>query len=323
MKKPKLKKAFLIILSMVVFLFSVLYVVYLFSYNETRELNDSARAQLQGSFIKLSQGYTHYDLQGPENGKLVVLCHGAGPALQIWDKQIGPLTYAGYRVLRYDRYGSGYSDRLKSDYNIDVFTSQIVELLEKLQIKEPIIVVGRSFGSKIVSAFAYKYPEKVSKVILTASGLFMFNYEKFPRFNLPFFKEFFIRVLSKPLMESRLSEYRQYAETEEEFENFRTALFDQLTYKGSEDAIKQILSYDVILAYPEAYQFLIEQSGKKKLGLYVIWGEEDKVLPLKKLSQIETKYPSVKAASIKGADHWLNYTHYREFNKVLLGYLNS
>lgn len=323
MKKKRLKKAFIITLSLIVVLFSALFVVYHISYNETKELNDLARGQLRGSFIKLSQGYTHYDLQGPEDGDLVVLCHGAGPALQIWDKQMEALTGGGYRVLRYDRYGTGYSDRLKSGYSIDVFISQIDELLEALHIKEPVIIVGRSFGSKVVSAFAYKYPEKVSKVILTASGSFMFDYKKVPRLNLPFFKEFFIRVLSKPLMESYLSEYRQYAETEEEFENFKTALFDQLSYKGSEEAIKQILSYDVILAYPEAYQFLIEQSGKDDLDLYVIWGEEDKVLPLKKLAQLKTTYPSVKAASIKGADHWLNYTHYREFNKVLLGYLNS
>ena len=317
------KKVLLIAILIFFFTSISLYLLYILSYNENKELNDAARARLKGDFIKLSHGFTHYNLQGPKDGKLVLLCHGAGTGLKIWDKQIMPLTNAGYRVLRYDRYGSGYSDRLESDYTIDIFISQAYELLEALEIDEPIIIVGRSFGSKVVSAFAYKYPEKVSKVVLTASGSFLFDYKKVPRLSLPFFKEYFIRVFSKPLMKSYLSRYKGYTENEEEFENFKSALFDQLRYKGSEKAFQQILSYDMLLAYPEAYPFLIEQNSEKNMDVCVIWGEKDKVLPLKKLAEIEKTHPNIKAIAIKDADHWVNYTHYKEFNEMLIGYLNS
>lgn len=323
MLQLKRKKVFIIALFLFILTLVGLSLLYILSYNENKELNDAARAQLEGNFIKLSHGYTHYSLQGPKNGKLVLLCHGAGTGLQIWDKQVLPLINAGYWVLRYDRYGSGYSDRLNSNYTIDIFISQAFELLEALEIDDPIIMVGRSFGSKVVSAFAYKYPEKVSKVVLTASGSFLFDYKKIPRISLPFFKEYFIRVFSRPLMNSYLSRYREYAENEEEFEKFKSALFDQLRYKGSEKAFHQILSYDMMLSYPEAYQFLIEQNSEINLDVCVIWGEEDKILPLKKLAEIKQTHPNVKAIAIKDADHWVNYTHYKEFNKMLIGYLNS
>ena len=36
---------------------------------EARQLNKQSRAGLPGRFVKLEDGVTHYDDQGPENGR--------------------------------------------------------------------------------------------------------------------------------------------------------------------------------------------------------------------------------------------------------------
>ena len=36
---------------------------------ETKELNAATRANVPGSFVELSDGYTHYELDGPETGQ--------------------------------------------------------------------------------------------------------------------------------------------------------------------------------------------------------------------------------------------------------------
>ena len=43
---------------------------------ENNKLNKNEREKLGGTFIKLSDGYTHYKLSGEESGQLVVLVHG-------------------------------------------------------------------------------------------------------------------------------------------------------------------------------------------------------------------------------------------------------
>ena len=62
------------------------------------------------SFIDLSVGKTHYELVGPETGRTVVLLHGGTIPMWTWDRQVPALVEAGFRVLRYDMCGRGYSD---------------------------------------------------------------------------------------------------------------------------------------------------------------------------------------------------------------------
>ncbi len=43
---------------------------------ETQPLNDSIRKTTGLNYIRLSDGFTHYQLDGPESGEVVVLVHG-------------------------------------------------------------------------------------------------------------------------------------------------------------------------------------------------------------------------------------------------------
>ena len=43
---------------------------------EKEELNEQVRSELDGKFIKLSEGFTHYELKGEKGEKTVLLIHG-------------------------------------------------------------------------------------------------------------------------------------------------------------------------------------------------------------------------------------------------------
>lgn len=65
-----------------------------------------------GKYLETTHGKTHYVLEGPENddAPLVVLQHGLGSNLRVWDAVAERLVeQGGYRVLRYDLYDRGYS----------------------------------------------------------------------------------------------------------------------------------------------------------------------------------------------------------------------
>ncbi|MBW1706656.1 MAG: hypothetical protein JRJ86_16070 [Deltaproteobacteria bacterium] len=89
-------------LGLLIILFGVYYILD----PENKELNETVRARLGGTYIKLSDGITHYKLDGPNDGKVVVLVHGGTLPIWTWDKQVKALKDAGYRVLSYDRPGT-------------------------------------------------------------------------------------------------------------------------------------------------------------------------------------------------------------------------
>src|SRR5215831_15233045 len=99
------------LIAAVVAVVAVSWGIFLYANPEQRELNTETRVHMSGQFAKLSDGYTHYELGGPSDGRVVVLAAGFSVPYYIWDPTFDALTRAGFRVLRYDYYGRGYSVR--------------------------------------------------------------------------------------------------------------------------------------------------------------------------------------------------------------------
>ena len=72
---------------------------------------------------------THYQLAGPPAVHTVVLVHGFSVPYYIWDPTFDGLVAAGFRVLRYDLFGRGWSDRPDARYDPNFFDEQLVQLL--------------------------------------------------------------------------------------------------------------------------------------------------------------------------------------------------
>src|SRR5687767_5114610 len=138
-----------------------------FSYrDETEELNEFTRKEASGSFVQLSDGFTHYELSNPEAEETVVLAHGFSVPYFIYDPTFAFLTQAGFRVLRYDLFGRGFSDRPETRYNIDLFVRQLGDLLDALHLTRPVSLVGLSTGGPITATFTLRIPERVDKLVL-------------------------------------------------------------------------------------------------------------------------------------------------------------
>src|SRR4029453_11854357 len=100
----------------------------------------------RGEFVRVRDGYTHFEVGGPPDGPVVVLAAGISVPYYIWDPTFTALVEAGFRVLRYDYYGRGYSDRPDIAYTQDAYLRQLTELLDVLKLVEPVNLMGLSFG---------------------------------------------------------------------------------------------------------------------------------------------------------------------------------
>jgi len=116
--------------------------------------------------VTLSRGETFYSLHGPEDGELVLCVHGITWWSFCFEPFLPHLINNGYRVLLFDLYGRGESDSpVGVQHNLALFVEQTRELLDALDFKMPIKIIGLSMGGAITAGFASKYPNRVKNLI--------------------------------------------------------------------------------------------------------------------------------------------------------------
>lgn len=107
-------------------------------------------------------GRTHYRISG--HGKPVVLIHGVGLDLNMWEAQADVLANR-YQIVRYDMLGHGASTTPTPATQLGDFVDQLYELLDALGLNR-VALVGFSMGGLIAQRFACLYPGRVERLVL-------------------------------------------------------------------------------------------------------------------------------------------------------------
>ena len=144
-----------------------------------RAVFEAINGPAPGKFLQTTHGTTHYVLEGPEDAPmLVVLQHGIGGALSLFDRIAADLVKQGCRVLRYEFYDRGYSESDPEKYpvtavshtlrfTLDVYVEQCREVLEGLGLADKDMVhCGHSCGGVTGIGYAARYPEHVKGLCL-------------------------------------------------------------------------------------------------------------------------------------------------------------
>ena len=281
---------------------------------EKEELNDAVRTRLGGSYIRLSGGVTHYALEGPANGQVVVLVHGGTVPMFTWDAVSPLLTAAGYRVLRYDMYGRGYSDRPHVTYNRQLYRGQLLELLDALNLKEPVDLAGYSFGGGIVADFADRYPQRVRRLALISPVVYNF---KTPRiFRIPVIGEILARFIGIRTVTKRANTMYEGTPSAEH----NSALFvKQTTFKGFQDSLLSMIRSDAIGDYRDSY----ESVGKQKRSVLLIWGSHDTEIPEDVIKTARKLIPHVQFHAIPDAGHNIVFQKPELLSGIINNFLRS
>lgn len=107
----------------------------------------------------------HYQVSG--NGQALLLIPGLGQTARMWDP-IVPALAGKYSVIQFDPRGIGQSVEKRRAWRIDDYTSDCLELLDKLQVDQA-LVAGISFGGVLAQRFAADHPSRVSKLVLMST----------------------------------------------------------------------------------------------------------------------------------------------------------
>jgi pimeloyl-ACP methyl ester carboxylesterase len=282
---------------------------------ETKELNDEARASAPGSFARLTDGYTHYELGGPENGQPIVLVHGFSVPYFIWDPTFDFLTKSGFRILRYDLIGRGFSDRPQVRYDIDLFCQQLTELLDTLGF-EQICLMGLSMGGPISATFTTLFPKRVQKLVLIdPAGA---KPVTFPRLlkalTTPGFGELALGLFGRGQLERGVeSDFYDPAHVKAFVEKYMI----QMQYKGFMRALLSTMRNGMLGDFSASYRKI----GELGTPTLLLWGRNDKTVPFEHSNEIRAAIPQAEFHAFENCGHIPHYERPDEVNPILLEFL--
>lgn len=103
-----------------------------------------------------------------KDGTPVLFIHGTASANEVWEEQYVLLDKTGYRVIGIDLRGHGKSLNPSGTCSVKEHIKDLKETIDYLLIKEPLIIVGHSFGAVLSLRFAEEHPSYISKLLLVS-----------------------------------------------------------------------------------------------------------------------------------------------------------
>ena len=285
---------------------------------EKKELTTEVREKLPGNFIELEDGTVHYQIEGPTDGNSVVLVHGFSSPMFIWDPTFKFLVKQGFRVLRYDLFGRGFSDRPKIKYTEDLFDRQLHGLIKKLHLEQSgkkITVIGLSMGGIITVNYADNHPELVKSLVLVDPAGFPTGKKLIPRIlKIPLLNKLIFKYVGSKRLVSKMYDDFLYPER---YPKFEISYKEQMEYRGFLRAIlSTMLKLDM-----ESAQATYERIGKTDIPVLLIWGEQDQTIPYHVHEQVCNTIPKIEFHTIQNAKHLPHYEQSEQVNDIILEFL--
>ena len=242
----------------------------------------------------------YYETYG--GGEPVVFLHGLGSSIYTWRKLKDPLA-AGNKLFLIDLKGFGQSPKPRDNrYSIQDQADLVYELMLKHDLKN-LTVVGNSYGGAVSLLLAIRFcaesPNRLAKLILVDSA----GYNE----SIPWF----VKLLRTPVLgwlvihllpDMRLartvltmSYYNDKLITDAQV----AAYAEPLGMKNGKYALLKAAKQ----AIPKDIDKFIARYPTISVPTLIIWGDEDKVIPLKIGQKLDAAIPCSKLTTLVNTGH--------------------
>ena len=260
----------------------------------------------------------HYLLRGPALNSTdqppVIFVHGSGPGASGWSNfsnNIDVFAEAGHSCVVFDLPGYGYTSKPQDAiYTLDFFVNYLHLFMQQLGIQQAILV-GNSLGGAISLGYALKYPDKVTKLILMATGGIE---EKPTYFAMQGIQEMVKFPMGSP------------AFTQEVLADLLTLLVYDPVH-----VTQQLVAERWTVLQQQNSQVLAsmdipnqtENLAKIQCPVLGFWGTEDKFCPVGGAMTLAQSCPNVEMTMLSQCGHWVMVEYADYFNQRCLEFLSS
>lgn len=306
----------------VILLFAIPYFYKIYSLKKITEedLPDS------GSWVNLSRGNIYFQWHIPEVSEplkgTIVLVHGFSTPSFVWGGLLDNFLNAGYKVLVYDHYGRGYSERPKIQYDKELYLETLRELVVSQDIQESVHLVGYSMGGPIVGLYADQYPESTKSTTLIAPAGFSTSIPNMKSWTtMPLIGDWFWRVFSDRLYGiGSMSETQSSSDPLSINENQFLPLFQkQLQFRGFNESLLSTIRHFNLFDVREMYLSL----SNKKIPMLALWGKKDGVVPYTGSKEYKSIFPEGNFISLEEGTHDITYRQPTIVGQEIIKFIDS
>ena len=271
-------------------------------------------------FITLENGSTvHIRDEGNPDGEVLILLHGFGMSLHVWEKWVAELGDT-YRLVSFDWPGHGLSTPVRDgDYSRNALTSYLTNVLDWMNI-DKFVLVGHAMGGGIAMNYIVDNPKKVQALVLIgASGLKIDRSDEAPRI---------MKLTKYPGMSTAL----RYITPYETLKNtvIRTYGSESFVNKELVDRYYELMvnSTNREIYIKQIKQMLLDEPLDAHIGrlnhpTLLIWGEEDEIVGIKYAKRLRSIILSARLVSYQGVGHLPMDVLPKVTAKDLTNFLNS
>ncbi|HMD82690.1 MAG TPA: alpha/beta hydrolase, partial [Anaerolineales bacterium] len=115
-------------------------------------------------FVNIDDAQLYYEIAG--KGLTFVMIHAGVADSRQWNKEFAFFA-RNHQVLRYDMRGYGKSEPIDGEFS---HMSDLVSLLNALELQGPLVLIGCSMGGGLAMDFALAHPSRMKALIMVGSG---------------------------------------------------------------------------------------------------------------------------------------------------------
>jgi pimeloyl-ACP methyl ester carboxylesterase len=159
----------------IVIVIVLLGMVTLYFYNQNQFNKAELAYPPKGDFVEVDGIKLHYLSKG--TGKPIVFLHGGVLSSDDFSVVLELAADKGYKAIAFDRPGYGHSERPTNKKFTPITQATLIHsALKKLNITEPIILVGHSWSGTMTMSYALQFPKDVEGLITLGGAMYKEGY---------------------------------------------------------------------------------------------------------------------------------------------------
>lgn len=224
------------------------------------------------------------------SGAPLVLLHGGMGHSGNWGYQVPALVENGYQVIAIDSRGQGRSTRDAQPYTYERMASDVLAVMEKLQIDRAGFV-GWSDGACVALILGATVPARVA-------GVFFFACNMDPSGT----KEFVFTPIIGRCLSRHQKDYQQLSPTPDEFETMADALGVMQSTQPN---------------------YTAEDLAQIRVPVVIVQSEHDEFIRREHAEYLARSIPGAEFVLLEGVSHFAPLQRPELFNRAILNFFNS